>query len=50
MSWLLQLLGWVLGHPWTSAGALVGAMIGFAALILLNPNGRTLRELLRRRK
>jgi hypothetical protein len=36
---------WMLGHPWTTAGAFVLGLTAFSMLIALNPNGRQLRDL-----
>ena len=41
---------WLLDHRWWIGLGTVGLMVGLAAPILLNPRGRQLREILRRRK
>lgn len=41
---------WIIGHPWSSAGLFVLGMAAFASLITLNPEGRQLRNLFRRKK
>jgi hypothetical protein len=40
---------WLLDHPWIVAGVLVGVLALLTSLILLNPNGRQLRDLRRKR-
>lgn len=47
---MTQLPGWLLSHRWPAALALIVLMAGFASIILLNPEGRQLREKLRRRR
>jgi hypothetical protein len=41
--------GWLLAHPWTAALLGIVAMTAFASLILLNPEGRQVRNLWRRK-
>lgn len=45
-----QAPAWIIDNPWTAAGALVGLMLLSVGALLLNPEGRQVRELLRRKK
>jgi hypothetical protein len=50
IEFMTQLPAWLLSHPWLSALALIVLMAAFTSIILLNPEGRQLRETLRRRR
>lgn len=42
--------GWLIDHPWVVGGSLVLCMALATLSILLNPEGRQLREKLRRKR
>lgn len=50
ITFLRELPAWVLSHPWTSAGIFSLAMVAFTSLILLNPEGRQVRDFFRRKR
>lgn len=42
--------GWIIDHPWSAAGLLTLGVALLTSLVMLNPEGRQLRNLLRRKK
>jgi hypothetical protein len=40
---------WAADHPWWSALIIIGGLVAFTSLILLNPEGRQVRELWRKK-
>lgn len=42
--------GWMLAHPWALTAWAIGTMALSVPAMMLNPRGRQLREILRRKK
>lgn len=50
IGFITQLPGWLIEHRWAVTLAIIAGMAGLSAITLLNPRGRQLREVLRRKR